>query len=334
MATLRIGVLYKKRGNFVLQERFAGANEIVDTTEAEVAHHEEALRAAGYRVERIVWGHDSAHALADLQVDLLFNVASLVEAAVLEEQNIPYVGSRTFSIAVMTDKGLLKRLLQHAGLPTAPFHVACSEKDCVPFKHDPPFDYPLFLKPLMGRGGAGIDQGSVVQDYEQLIREVHRRYRTIGQPVLIEPYLCGREITIGVLGNGDQARALPLLEIVLPAGCPAASFEVKQAMGYEALLCPAPLTDGETQMMQQLALRAYHSLGMADYGRIDTLLTAEGPFILEANPFAGLMYDPHGRPMSYMSFMAHAEGLRGQDLLDEIVQNAVQRLNIEKALRR
>jgi D-alanine-D-alanine ligase len=328
MARLRIGVLYKKRGNLALQERFAGMDSVQDTTEAEVAHHERALRTAGYPVRRIVWGSDLGHSLRASPVDLVFNVSSLVEAATLEELAMPYAGSNTYAIVLATHKGLAKRLWQHAGLPTSPFHVACSEKDCALFKSHPPFDYPLFLKPLMGRGSAGIDHTSVVENYSQLVREVERRHRTIGQPVLIEPYLRGREITVGVLGNGDDARTLPPLEIVLPTGCIAASFAIKQAMGYEALLCPAPLTDGETQMMQRLALKAYHVLGLADYGRIDTILTVEGPFLLEANTFAGLMYDPQDQPNSYMSFMAHAEGLRGQDLLDEIVRAAVDRLNV------
>jgi D-alanine-D-alanine ligase len=325
---LRIGVLYKKRGNLALQERFSGVGSVQDTTEAEVAHHERALRAAGYQIRRLVWGPDLIHGLRESHMDLVFNVSSLVEAAMLEELAVPYVGSGTYAIAVAAHKGLAKRLWQHAGLPTPPFRVVCSEKDCGSFESHPPFDYPLFLKPLMGRGSASIDHTSVVEDYGQLVREVERRCRTIGQPVLVEPYLRGREITVGVLGNGAGARALPPLEIVLPTGCPAASFAVKQAMGYEALLCPAPLTDGETRMMQQLALSAYHVLGLADYGRIDTILTAEGPFLLEANTFAGLMFDPRDRPSSYMSFMAQAEGLRGQDLLAEIVRAAGDRLDV------
>jgi len=325
---LRVGVLYKKRGNVAIQERFVGVNGVQDITEAEVRHHERALRAAGYPVQRIAWGPDLDTALKEAKVDLVFNVSSLVEAAFLEEYGIPYAGSDTFAIAVATHKGFAKRIFQQAGLPTLPFRAAASEADCAPFKNVPPFEYPLFLKPLMGRGGAGINQQSVVEDYEQLIREVERRCQTIGQPVLIEPYLRGREITIGILGNGGQARALPLLEIILPAGEPAASFDVKQAMRYESLHCPAHLSDSETRMMQQLGLKAYHYLEMADYGRIDTILTTDGPFILEANTFPGLMYDPQDRPNSYLSFAAHAAGLLGQDLLDDIVQAAADRLNI------
>ena len=133
---------------------------------------------------------------------------------------------------------------------------------------------------------------------------------------------------LGVLGNDAGAKVLPPLEIILPKGEPAISFDMKQAMDYDALLCPAPLTESEALMMQQLALRAYHVLGFNDYGRFDTKLTEEGPFLLEGNTFAGLMYCPNEEPNSYMSFMACAEGLRGKDLLNENIQAAVQRIGI------
>jgi len=154
MAKLRIGLLNKKRGNFTLQEKFSGADGVADETDAEVEHHEQALTEAGYSVRRIRWGPDFVQDLQDSQIDLVFNVSSLVEAAILEELEIPYVGSDTFTIAVAADKSLAKRLWQRAGLPTSPFHVVRTEKDCEVFRDAPPFEYPLFIKPVAGRGSA------------------------------------------------------------------------------------------------------------------------------------------------------------------------------------
>ena len=121
MAKLRIGLLNKKRGNFAIQEKFAGADGVVDETDTEVKHHEQALTEAGYDVHQIRWGPNFVRDLQNAQFDLTFNVSCLVEAAILEELEIPYVGSDTFTIAVATDKSLAKRLWQHAGLPTSPF---------------------------------------------------------------------------------------------------------------------------------------------------------------------------------------------------------------------
>ena len=148
MKQLRIGLLSKKRGNFAIQEKFTGAGSVIDETNAEVAHHEQALTRAGHSVHRIRWGPDFVKYLQDSQVDLVFNVSSMVEAAILEEIGIPYVGSDTFGIAVAADKSLAKRLWQQVGLPTSPFRVVRSEKDCEPFRDDPPFEYPLFIKPV------------------------------------------------------------------------------------------------------------------------------------------------------------------------------------------
>jgi D-alanine-D-alanine ligase len=326
MTQLRIGLLSKKRGNFAIQEKFTGAGSIIDETSAEVAHHEQALTGAGHSVHRICWGPDFVTDLQDSQVDLVFNVSSMVEAAILEELGIPYVGSDTFAIAVATDKSLAKRLWQHVGLPTSPFRVVRSKKDCEVFRDDSPFEYPLFIKPVAGRGSAGINDASVVHSYAQLVGGVVERLETIGQPVLVERFLQGRELTLGVLGNGD-ARVLPPLEIVYREGDTTLTF-AKKELDDDSFLCPAPLTAEQTLMMQQLALQAYYALRLKDFGRIDTMLTEEGPFLLEANTFAGLMCAPKEKPHSYMGFMARAEEKDGKDLLDEIVRIAVKRLNL------
>jgi D-alanine-D-alanine ligase len=328
MAKLRIGLLNKKRGNLAMQEKFVGADGVVDETDTEVEHHEQALTEAGYSVYQIHWGPNFINDLRDSQVDLIFNVSSLVEATILEELEIPHVGSDASTMAVSGNKSLAKRLWQHAGLPTSPFHVAKTEKDCEVFRDDPPFTYPLFIKPVAGRGSAGINDASVVDNYDQLVSGVMERYETIGQPVLIEQFLQGREITLGVLGNDEDARVLPPLEIVYREGSVTLTFEKKE-LDDDSFFCPAPLTAEETKMMQQLALRAYHAVGYKDFGRIDTILTKEGPFLLEGNSCAGLMCTPQEKPHSYIGFMARAEEKDGRDLLDEIVQAAIKRLNLK-----
>jgi D-alanine-D-alanine ligase len=332
MAKPRIGLLNKKRGNFAIQQKFAGADNVVDETDAEVKHHEQALTEAGYNVHQIRWGPNFIPDLQNAQVDLIFNVSCLVEAAILEELEIPYVGSDTFTIALATDKSLAKRLWQHAGLPTSPFHVARTERDCKVFRDNPPFEYPLFIKPVAGRGSAGINDTSVVHNYDRLVSGVVERYETTGQPVLIEQFLHGREITLGVLGNDEDARVLPPLEIVYREGSVALTFEKKE-LDDDSFFCPAPLTAKKTKMMQQLALRAYRVLGFRDYGRIDMILTKEGPFLLEGNTFAGLMCTPQEKPHSYIGFMARAEGKGGKDLLDEVIQVATKRLSLKTQAR-
>ena len=328
MAKLRIGLLNKKRGNFSIQAKFSGADNVVDTTDAEVAHHEQALTETGYDVCQIRWGPHFVRDLFEAQVDLVFNVSSLAEAAILDELEIPYVGSDTIACAIATDKSLAKILWQRIGLPTSPFLVARSEQDCEIFGREPPFDYPLFIKPVAGRGSAGINEASVVREYEQLVDGVRERLEKIGQPVLIEQFLQGREISVGVVGNDQDARVLPPLEIVYREGDVTLTFEKKE-VDNDSFLCPAPLTEEQVGALQLLVLQAYHALGLRDFARFDTIWTDRGPMLLEANSFAGLTCTPPSKPHSYIGFMARAEGKGGKELLDEIVQAAVKRLGLK-----
>ena len=327
MKHAKIGLLNKKRGNFTMQEKFTGAGEVTDRTLDEVEHHEEALRRGGYDVRVINWGPDVIRDLAEADVDIVFNVSSLVEAAILEELAIPFVGSDTTTIALAADKSLTKKIWSREGLPTSPFCVVRTEEDCEIFRDDPPFGYPLFIKPVAGRGSAGITEESVVENYDQLVKGVLERCATIGQPVLIERFLRGREITHCLLGNAGDARVLPPLEIVYRKGAVTLTFDKKEA-DDDTFVCPAPMTAEETEMMQDLARRAYTALGFNDYGRIDAILTDEGPSLLEANTFAGLMCTPAEKPHSYIGVMAAAAGMDGKELLGEIVRVALERYHL------
>jgi D-alanine-D-alanine ligase len=326
MKRLKVGLLSKKRGNFTLQEKFRGPTSVVDSTSLEVEHHRKALTTAGYDVSLLTWGPDIVRDVQASGVDLAFNVSSLAEAALLEDLGVPYVGSDTVAIAASLNKALAKKLWRVEGLPTSQFFLARSEEDCEAFRNDPPIPFPLFVKPVAGRGSAGVDASSVVQNADQLRRAVAHRLTMMQQPVLIERFLRGREVTLGVLGN-EKARVLPPLEIVYREGDVTLSFEKKE-LDDDSFFCPARLSEEESRAMKDLALRAYRTLGFLDFGRIDTILTPYGPFLLEANSFAGLMCTPREKPHSYIGFMARAEGMTGTDLLGEIVQNAVARLGL------
>ena len=326
MRQLTVGLLSKKRGNFTIQEKFRGPTSVADSTYMEVEHHRAALEGAGFDVVILGWGPDLMRDIKGSGVDLVFNVSSLAEAALLEELGVPFVGSDTSAIAVSLDKSLAKRLWMREGLPTSPFHLAGSEADLDAFRETPPLPFPLFVKPVAGRGSAGVDSSSVVHGYDELRRATVHRLTMIRQPVLIEQFLRGREITLGVIGN-RTARVLPPLEIAYRESDVTLSFEKKEK-DDDTFFCPARLTDEENHVLHDLALRAYHALGFRDFGRIDTILTPEGPFLLEANAFAGLMCTPRKKPHSYIGVMARAEGMDGKGLLGEITRHAISRLGI------
>ncbi len=324
MTKIKIGLLNKKRGNFKLQEKFAGSDNVVDETYKEVAHHKQALIDAGYEVCTINWGESFIKDLMDNKVDLVFNVSSMAEAAILEELEIPFVGSDTNAIAVATDKSLAKKTWKSEGLQTSPFHVAKSIEDCSVFKDNPLFDYPLFIKPVAGRGSAGIDDNSIVENFEQLVKGVEERLNTIKQPVLIEKFLQGTEITFGVIGNGNDIEVLPPLEISFNGEARFLTFDKKE-IDDDSFFCPARLNDEEMSKIKEFAKKAYRAIGFKDYGRIDTILTKEGPYLLEGNSFAGLMCTPIEKPHSYIGFMAVAADMNASSLIDKIIKSALKR---------
>lgn len=329
MAKIKICILEKKRGNFVIHEKYAKNQKIVDTTSQEVEHHLNALKNAGYEVVKLKWSDNILTDLKNLNPDLVFNVSSIVETAILEELAIPHVGSNLFGCVIATDKVLAKDIWIKDNLPTSQYVLAKSLEDLNIFKDAPPISYPLFIKPSQGRGSSGIDSSSIINSYEELVVGVEKRLNTIKQPVLIEKYLEGREITVGVIGNGDTIRALPPLEIIHEGKDKFLTFDKKE-IDDDIFQCPAQLSQEDTIDIQNLAISAYKSIEIRDYGRVDIILTDEGLFLLEINSFAGLMCTPIEKPHSYMGFMAKARKQQGSEFLDEIVKEALKRIEQEK----
>lgn len=324
MKKIKIGLLNKKRGNFKIQEKFVGADNVIDETHKEIAHHRQALIDAGYEVCTISYGKSFIKDLEDNKVDLVFNVSSMAEAAILEDLEIPFAGSDTAAIAIAVDKSLSKMIWKSKGLQASPFRVAKSVEDCSIFKESPPFDYPLFIKPVAGRGSAGIDDNSVVDNYRQLVKGVEERLNTIKQPVLIEKFLQGTEISFGLIGNGNDIKVLPPLEISFNGTGSFLTFDKKE-IDDDTFYCPARLNDKDICKIKKFVKRAYQVVGLKDYGRIDTVLTKEGPYLIEINSFAGLMCTPKEKPHSYIGFMAVADNMSSSDLIGEIIRSALKR---------
>jgi len=326
MKIIKVGLLSKKRGNYKLQQKFIGKENVKDETAKEIAHHKDALIHAGFEVKVIEWDSDFIDHVKHAGIQLIFNVSSLVEAAILEDLDIPFVGSGTHGIVSAADKSLAKRLWQLEGIPTSEFRVLRNMADCRLFISKPLFPYPLFIKPVAGRGSAGITNDSFIQDGNQLLENLKNLLVTIGQPVLVERYLAGREITIGILGNGNNIRTLPPLEIKYKKGAGFLTFNKKEA-DNDMFICPAKISDAEIKCLQDLVIKAFKTLGLRDYARIDTKLTPQGFMLLEANSFAGLMCTPKEKPHSYIGFMARAEGNGGKELIREIIEVSLERID-------
>jgi len=323
---VKLGLTYDLRADWMA----AGytADEVAEFDRADTIDAlEAAARAAGFEVDRI----GRAQALIDrLQRgdtwDLVFNLVEGLYGfgreglvpSLLDACRIPYVLSDPLVCALTLHKGVAKRFLRDHGIPTAPFAVVRSEADL------PGIDlpYPLFAKPVAEGSSKGVRKDSRCADapaLQRLCRELLQRYR---QPVLVETFLPGREVTVGVLGTGEASRAVGVLEVVLlPAADPDIyTYENKERC--EELVQYHLATDSFAEQAAALAVRVWQAIGGRDAGRVDFRADASGrPVFLEVNPLPGLHPAHSDLPILW------GLGGRAYDaLIAQILDSAVQRL--------
>jgi D-alanine-D-alanine ligase len=273
-----------------------GADESIEASKGrrktDVQEVAAVLRKAGHEVLGLaVDGKpDCLRTLAQAQADLVFN---LVESFGDDDTKEPYVaayydllglrytGSGARGLTLAMDKALAKKIFSFHGIATPRWAVVWRGR--LDSAHD--IDFPVIVKPAREDGSIGIGFDALVGSIDQLHAE-------FDHPVLIEQYIEGREIYMGVLGN-HQAEALPAVELDLshlPKGTPRiAGSEVKWAEGTRAyrgskVLIPK-LPDDVQETMQRAAVTAFHALSLRDYARVDFRLTRDGKvYLIEANP--------------------------------------------------
>ncbi|MFI5228530.1 MAG: D-alanine--D-alanine ligase [Gemmatimonadales bacterium] len=274
--------------------------------------------------------------------DIVFNIAEGLHGAnreahvpaICEFFGIPYSGSDPFSLSLCLHKARTKELLGIHGIPTAPFVLVESERDIARLLSGadqrlalPTRDDPLFVKPVQEGSSKGITERNLVRTADELGLQTRSLLANYQQPVIVERFLSGAEFTCGVLGNGEDARVLPLVGInfgALPSGAlPIYGFEAKWVWDtpdqpLEIFECPARIDALLQHAVESVVLRAYQALGCRDWSRIDVRLDAAGtPNIVEVNPLPGILPNPSDN--SCLPKAARAAGLS----YDELIQSAL-----------
>jgi len=253
-----------------------------------------ALKALGCEVTRVGRGQALAARLVEGdRYDLVFSIAEGLKGRSREAQvpalcelfDQPYLFSDPLTMSACLDKAVAKRLMRDTGVPTASFAVAERNAEEVADWAD----FPAFVKPLAEGTGKGCEAASLVQTRGELRDAVTRVIARYGQPALVERYLPGREFTVGIVGNGPDARVLGVCEILLRANAEANVYSLQNKELCEELVTYAPADDAEARLAGTRALEAYRALECRDAARIDFRSDANGePYFLEANPLAGL----------------------------------------------
>ncbi len=197
----------------------------------------------------------------------------------LEELNIPYTGSRVKASYLAFNKIEAKKIFQNKGIPTAPFFVIDKNQEYNLALKEMPFQFPWVVKP--GAEGSSIGL-SIVETKEELDKAL-KLASAYGEKILLEKYIAGREITVGIL---DEC-SLPIVEIV-----PKNQFydyQAKYSEGFSEYLVPAPIALEVYQQTQRIALSAHQALGCEGISRVDMRLDEQNqPYVLEINTIPGL----------------------------------------------
>ncbi len=202
--------------------------------------------------------------------------------SILEMVGIPYVGSGPLAHSLSLDKVIAKVLFQQNGLPTPEFAVLEG-----PDFADPKLPYPLIVKPRSEADSFGLQ---IVHDEQELRTASEYIFQEFEQPILVERYIDGREINVGLLGNPPQA--FPPIEIVFGEGPRIYSNADKGGRsGRTVQMLPANLDEETTARAQDIATRAFTALGCFDCARVDMRLDEEGNlYLLEINSLPSLGY--------------------------------------------
>jgi D-alanine-D-alanine ligase len=252
--------------------------------------------------------------------------------AILEMLQIPYLGSDPLTLSVCLHKARAKEILSHYRIPTAPFSVIRSMEEF----EDARVKFPAIVKPLHEGSSKGVYNSCVVRNTEELEREVRIVLTTYGQPAIVEEFLSGREFTVALLGNGDDVRTLPIVEIkfdALPPGVnPIYSYEAKWIWDttekpLEIFQCPADLDRELKNDIESICKDAYRVLNCRDWSRIDVRLDADGkPHILEINPLPGILPKPEDN--SCFPKAARAVGMSYNQLINDVLDIAMERCGL------
>jgi D-alanine-D-alanine ligase len=267
--------------------------------------------------------------LLNTKVEIVFNIAEGIQGrgreaqvpALLNLLQIPFTGSDETTLCLALDKALAKRLLATYKIRTPGYQVVTGPNDRISSK----FKYPLLVKPNAEGSSKGISDLAVVEDRQSLKKLLSDNFNAYRQPMLIEEYIPGREFTVGIIGNGDETRVFPPMEIrYKKKGLKNSiySFNVKKNYKeYVEYLCPAPLDKRIEAELMDTARKIFHILQCRDFSRIDFRMSDDGKiYFIEINPLPGLAPGYSDYPM-----IAEFNGIGHSDLIKMVLNSALKR---------
>jgi D-alanine-D-alanine ligase len=291
------------------------------------------LRKAGHEVRALGVQHELKPIRDEIEAwkpDVVFNLLEEFHGETTYDQNvvshlellrIPYTGCNPRGLMLARGKDLSKKLVHYHRIPVPAFAVFPMQRK---IKRPKRLGFPLIVKSLTEDSSEGIARASLVDSDEKLAERVAFIHDRMATPALVEQYIEGREIYVGVLGN-DRLRVLPVWELDFGSGARIATEKVKHDRDYQKRhkIEHGPAKDLAAELRTKIAnfaKRIYRTLDLDGYARIDFRLSKDNiPYFLEANP------NPEIAQSEEFAHAAAHDKIKYRDLLNRIVALGLQR---------
>jgi D-alanine-D-alanine ligase len=260
------------------------------------------LREMGHEVRPLGVQHDLGvirKAVDEWKPHIAFNLLEEFSGVTVYDQNVvsylellkvPYSGCNPRGLMLARDKGVAKKILYYHRIPIPEFVTVPLGRSV---KRPKDLAFPLIVKSVSEEASLGISQASIVEDDEKLDERVRFVHQSVGTGALVERYIEGRELYVGVMGN-QRLTVFPVWELDMnrlpDEARKIATARVKWNRSYQKKYgvrsgAAADLTESQRQTLHNVAKRVYRSLGLSGYARIDFRLDLVGQlYVLEANP--------------------------------------------------
>ena len=295
------------------------------STEAEVSRRTgqavaDALKSKNYNVETMELNPQTFAAdIKKKNCGIVFNAVhgycgedGLVQGT-LDMLRIPYTGSGVLAAALTMDKVFTKRIFSAAKISTPKFEVyrKPDKSDELVKIIEEKFGLPVVIKAASQGSSIGV---SIVENSEDVAEAIEDAF-TFGDEILVEEFIDGRELTVAVYGNADEAEALPIIEITTITG--RYDYKTKYTKGASTHIVPAELSKKLTEKIQNLAIKAFKICNCSGVARVDMMLSSlNTPYVIEVNSVPGMT------ETSLVPDAARAAGIEFPELCEKILNLA------------
>ena len=292
------------------------------STEAEVSRRTgkaiaNALRSKNYNVEELELNPQTfAATIREKECGIVFNAIhgkygedGLIQGT-LDMLKIPYTGPGVLAAALTMDKVATKHFLNSAQIstPKFAFYREVDRRDTLAAEIEKNFGLPVVIKADAQGSSIGV---SIVEKSSEIDEAIENAFN-FGDEILVEEFIRGRELTVAVMGNEDEAEALPVIEITTVTG--RYDYNTKYTKGASTHIVPAQIPDEVTAEVQKLAVAAFKICKCSGVARVDVMLSEENiPYVIEVNSVPGMT------ETSLVPDAARAAGIEFPELCEKIL---------------